>query len=698
MSIDLSRFHQGFFDEVEEHIENIEALLLAIDVGQPENADFDGVFRAAHSIKGGSGTFGFVEMAKFTHVLESVLDKLRRGDFGLTFAMVDIFLRACDVLKAQLAAYRAGTGIEAVSPAESIAELEAVQAAPAAVGSAAILHTPAAQCFTLELTAAGDAEARAANYTALFGALAEMGPLTAPPGQSADASLWCFTLTADVSEASLRELLAFIVDDPADVRMSIAGAAVTADPPAVEAFGFFDAAPDETAPAPESFGFFEDAPGGPQTAPEAYGFFPDAAGAPGVVAAVGAAAPAAAKTAPPAAAAGKDADSTIRVSLGKIDGLINLVGEMVIAQSRLERISNDLDHAAFADLQATVAQMQHNMRDLQQGVMSIRMLPLRSVFDRFPRMVRELASKLGKSVRLATTGEETVLDKILIEQLADPLTHLIRNGIDHGIESPAARVAAGKPAEGSISLRAWHQGGEVMIEIGDDGGGLNREKILQKAAEKGLPCAADMPQRDVWQLIFAPGFSTAETVTDVSGRGVGMDVVMQNITRIGGRIDIDSHFGFGTRVTIRLPLTLAILDGLSVNVGGELYLIPLTNIIESLQPAPDAMRTIAGGGRIIHIRDEYFPIVALADVLPSRGTPPPRSGEGILVLLEAGNGRVALLVDELEGQHQVVIKSLETNFRHVPGIAGATVMGNGRVALILDVASFVRQAGARAAA
>jgi two-component system chemotaxis sensor kinase CheA len=678
--MDMSRFHQSFFDEVEEHIGNIESILLGIDVDAPGTADYDGVFRAAHSIKGGSGTFGFVEMAKFTHVLESVLDRLRKGDFGLTFAMVDIFLRAGDVLKAQLAAYRAGTPIADVSTVESLAELEVLQGQEsAAVGT--VVPVAAQQRFALEVAGAGEDDARITNYAALRGALAELGPLTTPPDQSASDARWTFDVATTVGEESLRELLAFVVDEPSAVRIT----ATQASAPAV---------PASEAASPEAFGFFDDGPGAPSAQPEAFGFFEDGPGAP-------AAAPpvrAAAVKAPAAGGAAKDADSTIRVSLAKVDQLINLVGEMVIAQSRLERISNDLDHAAFADLQATVAQMQHNMRDLQQGVMSIRMLPLRSVFDRFPRMVRELASKLGKSVRLTTTGDETVLDKILIEQLADPLTHLIRNGIDHGIESPEARIAAGKPAEGAISLRAWHQGGEVVIEIGDDGGGLNREKILKKAAENGLPCAADMPQREVWQLIFAPGFSTAEMVTDVSGRGVGMDVVMQNITGIGGRIDIDSHFGFGTRVTIRLPLTLAILDGLSVNVGGELYLIPLTNIIESLQPAPDAIRTIAGGGRIIHIRDEYFPIVSLADVMPARGAPAPRSSDGNRVLLEAGNGRVALLVDELEGQHQVVIKSLETNFRHVPGIAGATVMGNGRVALIIDVASFVREAGARAAA
>ncbi len=676
MSVDLSRFHQGFFDEVDEHIANIEALLLEIDVEQPGKADFDGVFRAAHSIKGGSGTFGFTEMAKFTHGLESVLDRLRHGELAITFAMVDVFLRACDVLKAQLTAYRDGRSAGDVSTRQSTEELEALQhaessAAPA--GSAIVAPAPA-RSYQIELERLDGPEC-AAQYEALRAALAEMGPLSTPAEQNAHSATWEFTLATSASEESLRDLLGFVVDEPAGVRVT-----------GSEAHGAPEPAADE------GFGFFADSPGAPEdAASEAFGFFADAPGAPAA-----AGPPAAGKPGAPAAA--KDTDSTIRVSLAKVDQLINLVGEMVIAQARLERISGELDHTGFHELQQTVAQMQHNMRDLQQGVMSIRMLPMRFVFDRFPRMVRELATTLGKNVRLQTSGEETVLDKILIEQLADPLTHLVRNAIDHGIETPERRLAAGKPVDGTISLRAWHQGGEVVVEIGDDGGGLDKERILKKAAEQGLPSSPDMPPREIWQLIFAPGFSTAAAVTDLSGRGVGMDVVLKNVTRIGGRVDIDSEAGRGTKVTIRLPLTLAILDGLSVIVGGEIYLIPLTNIIESLQPAPGAIRQLAGGGRIISVRDEYFPIVTLGDVMPQRGAPATRCDDGILVLLEAGNGRVALLVDALEGQHQVVIKSLETNFRHVSGISGATVMGNGRVALIIDVASFVRHAGARAVA
>jgi len=678
VSIDLTRFHQGFFDEVEEHIAEIESELLALDVAAPEKADFDSVFRAAHSIKGGAGTFGFVAMAKFTHVLESVLDRLRHGELPLTFEMVDVFLRACDVLKAQLAAYRQQTPVEAVSTRESLAELETLQHA---LGGGGVTAPEAAalvvHAYTIDLRARETGPARETNYSALCEALRELGSLNAPPEQTAASDHWHFEFTAIVSEENLRDLLGFIIDDPGDLHI------VTARDP--------QAGPAADTPS-DAFGFFGDSPGAPEAPADAYGFFGD------IPAPVVPAATAAAIAKPAHAAPAKDTDSTIRVSLAKIDQLINLVGEMVIAQARLERLSEDLEHAAFHDLLQTVAQMQHNMRDLQQGVMSIRMLPLSFVFDRFPRIVRELATNLHKIVRLQTSGEETVLDKVLIEQLSDPLTHLIRNALDHGIEAPDDRIAAGKSPEGTISLRGWHQGGEVVIEVSDDGGGLNKEKILKKAADNGLPCSPDMPLREIWQLIFAPGFSTAEAITDVSGRGVGMDVVMNNITRIGGRVDIDSEAGHGMKVTIRLPLTLAILDGLSVVVGGEIYVIPLTNIIESLQPKPEAIRTIAGGGRVIHVRDEYFPIVTLGEVMPQRDGSVGRGDGTILVLLEAGNGRVALLVDELEGQHQVVIKSLETNFRHVPGISGATVMGNGRVALIIDVASVVHQAGARAVA
>jgi two-component system chemotaxis sensor kinase CheA len=381
--------------------------------------------------------------------------------------------------------------------------------------------------------------------------------------------------------------------------------------------------------------------------------------------------------------------TSIRVGVEKVDQLINLVGELVITQAMLAQTASRLDTTLYEALRTGLGQLEHNTRDLQESVMSIRMMPISFVFSRFPRVVRDLAGKLNKQVELQTVGEGTELDKGLIEKIADPLNHLVRNSLDHGIEPPEQRLAAGKPALGTITLRAFHQGGNIVIEVSDDGAGLNRRKILAKARERRLAVSEDMPDQDVWQLIFEAGFSTAELVTAVSGRGVGMDVVKRNIHALNGRIEIDSEPGVGTRISIRLPLTLAILDGMSVAVGDETFIVPLTFIVESLQPAKSDIKTIAGGGTVVHVRGEYLPVVALHQVLNVR----PRVAElerGIMVIVEAEGAKSAMFVDDLLGQHQVVIKSLETNYRKVPGVSGATIMGDGKVALILDVEALVR--------
>lgn len=395
----------------------------------------------------------------------------------------------------------------------------------------------------------------------------------------------------------------------------------------------------------------------------------------------------------PAVAPASDSAS-IRVSVQKVDQLINLVGELVITQAMLAQSASRADPVLYEALCNGLAQLERNTRDLQEAAMSIRMMPISFAFSRFPRLVRDLAQKLGKECELHTVGEGTELDKGVIEAIVDPLTHLVRNSLDHGIEPPEERVAKGKVAKGTITLRAFHHGGSIVIEVSDDGAGLNREKILAKARERGMNVSEDMADADVWQLIFEPGFSTASTVTDVSGRGVGMDVVRRNIKQLGGRIDIESAAGIGTRIRIRLPLTLAILDGMSVRVGRELFIVPLTFITESLQPAPGAVRTLQGRGEVIAVRGEYLPVLRLAEQL---GMAPEkrRFEDGILLILEAEGGKTAVFVDELVGQHQVVIKSLETNYRKVPGISGATIMGDGRVALILDVAHIVGQAHSR---
>ena len=385
----------------------------------------------------------------------------------------------------------------------------------------------------------------------------------------------------------------------------------------------------------------------------------------------------------------KNESSSIRVSVEKVDQLINLIGELVITNAMLEQRSAVLDPILHERLLSSVSQLDRNTRELQEAVMSIRMMPMDFVFSRFPRMVRDLAGKLGKKVDFITNGAATELDKGLIERIVDPLTHLVRNSIDHGVEMPAARIAAGKSEAGRLFLSAGHQGGHIVIEVADDGAGLNREKILAKAAQNGLAVSDTMTDAEVWQLIFAPGFSTADTVTDVSGRGVGMDVVKRNITAMGGTVDIRSAAGFGTTISNSLPLTLAILDGMSIRSGEEIYILPLSFVVESLQPTPQDVREIAGRGRVLKVRGEYLPMIPLYqmfDIEPVHRDP----SDGIVVILETEGKKAALFVDELVGQQQVVVKNLEANYRKVAGISGATIMGDGGVALILDVAALVR--------
>jgi two-component system chemotaxis sensor kinase CheA len=432
-------------------------------------------------------------------------------------------------------------------------------------------------------------------------------------------------------------------------------------------------------------------------AAESYGFFaetaPQAQASPGEEPHKGAgdtAAEAAPKQGRRAADRGETPEaSSIRVGVEKVDQLINLVGELVITQAMLAQTASRVDPVLYESLLNGMATLERNTRDLQESVMSIRMMPISFVFSRFPRVVRDLAAKLNKQVELKTVGEGTELDKGLIEKIADPLNHLVRNSLDHGVETPDKRVAAGKDPKGTITLRAFHQGGNIIVEVADDGGGLSRARILAKARERGLAVSDDMSDQDVWQMIFEPGFSTADVVTDVSGRGVGMDVVRRNIRGMGGSVEISSALGVGTCIRIRLPLTLAILDGMSVAVGKEIFIIPLTYIIESLQPAPGDIKSISGQGSVVQVRGEYLPVVALHEKFKLK----PKVADmdkGIMVILESEGAKTALFVDELVGQHQVVIKSLETNYRKASGISGATIMGDGKVALILDVAALVR--------
>jgi two-component system chemotaxis sensor kinase CheA len=708
MTIDISQFYKVFFDEAEELLAEKERLLLAVDIDSPDPEDLNAIFRTAHSIKGGASTFGLNDMSEVTHVLESLLDRIRKGEMALTGQHVDAFLAAKDILKMQLDGHRnfAPVDQEAVANVRmmlhDLSEGVIVPTHQPTVPS--FLHaeqkqqvTEGAHRYKIELP---DLAKR--DVDALVDELGLLGRVSVVPLEAGRTALIIMT------HEGLDDIIAIcsFVLDPNDLRIFEAPP-LTPEQRAMEAaerariedeqgYGFFDPADpvddatQETTEDELGYGFFQpieqirrEAGIGLEAAPPA-----PVRPEPLEVTEVAAEKKAAKKAADGAHAQGGES-SSIRVSIEKVDQLINLVGELVITQAMIEQRSSGLDPMAHQRLLASVSQLTRNARDLQEAVMSIRMMPMDFVFSRFPRMVRDLAGKLGKKVDFITNGAATELDKGLIERIVDPLTHLVRNSIDHGIEMPAARVAAGKSESGRLFLSAAHQGGNIVIEVADDGGGLNRERILVKAKQNGLPVSDNMSDADVWQLIFAPGFSTAEIVTDVSGRGVGMDVVKRNIQALGGTIDIRSARGFGTTILISLPLTLAILDGMSIRSGEEIYILPLGFVVESLQPARADVKEIHGQGRVAKVRGEYLPLIPLYQMfnIEPRITDP---CEGILVILEAEGRKAALFVDELVGQQQVVVKNLEANYRKVAGISGATILGDGGVALILDVGALLR--------
>lgn len=717
MSTDLEQFYEIFFEESSELLADMETCLLRLDVNSPDLEDLNAIFRAAHSIKGGAGTFGFTDMTEMTHMLETLLDRLRKGELEVRSEMVDAFLQAGDVIKAQLAGHR-GEGqadpTVAAAVCEELKRLSDETQAPTKELTNTATDTQAVQVeaevaqvevatiddssklnYSIEFSCTGIGNATLEN---LFANLKQLGNLeNLTPASEMD--LCKLKLTTNKSEEDIWETLAFVVD-PATLKIAVAtsekilAAAMEpkiTDSPSIDAKSIVDddvLSMANIPPAP-GYGFFPGAPAAPKdideaglslnsTQPESAGNSKNEAQA------------TLNKSSNKAntAAAPASETSSIRVSIEKVDQMINLVGELVITQAMLAQTASQFDPVVFEKLHSGMSQLERNTRDLQESVMSIRMMPISFVFSRYPRVVRDLATKLNKRVELKTVGENTELDKGLIEKIADPLTHLVRNSLDHGIEVPEKRIAAGKPAQGTITLRAFHQGGSIIIEVSDDGAGLNRGKILAKARERGLPVHDGMTDQEVWLLIFEAGFSTADTVTDVSGRGVGMDVVKRNIQGMGGRIDIESAFGVGTRISIRLPLTLAILDGLSVVVGGQMFIVPLNYIIESLQPTATDIKTVSGHGRVVQVRGEYLPVIALHEIFNLHPNVT-EVHEGILVILEAEGHKAALFVDDLVGQHQVVIKSLESNYRRVQGVSGATIMGDGKVALILDTAALV---------
>lgn len=661
MSMDISDFYQTFFDEADELLADMEQHLLDLVPEAPDSEQLNAIFRAAHSIKGGAGTFGFTILQETTHLMENLLDEARRGEMQLNTDIINLFLETKDIMQEQLDAYKSSQEPDAASfeyichalrqlALEAKGETAAVAVSPAklSVVDAAPTAAPALD-DRVRVVLSGLKESEVNLLEEELSNLATLSNVV--KGKDTLAA----TLDGGIGKDDVVAVLCFVIE-PEQIDFE-----AVADAPIAEAADVAEAA--------------EAAPAVPAVAPAA----PALKAVPGE-----AAAPNRGEREKPAA---RSSESTsIRVAVEKVDQLINLVGELVITQSMLAQRSNELDPVNHGDLITSMGQLQRNARDLQESVMSIRMMPMEYVFSRFPRLVRDLATKLNKQIELTLMGSSTELDKSLIERIIDPLTHLVRNSLDHGIELPENRVAAGKSPVGNLILSAEHQGGNICIEVTDDGAGLNRERILAKAMSQGMAVNENMTDEEVGMLIFAPGFSTAEQVTDVSGRGVGMDVVKRNIQEMGGHVEIKSKQGSGTTIRILLPLTLAILDGMSVKVAGEVFILPLNAVMESLQPREEDLHPLAGGERVLEVRGEYLPLVELWKVFDVDGAKT-EATQGIVVILQSAGRRYALLVDQLIGQHQVVVKNLESNYRKVPGISAATILGDGSVALIVDVSA-----------
>ncbi|MFC6669817.1 chemotaxis protein CheA [Marinobacterium aestuariivivens] len=656
MSLDMSQFVPTFLEESSEGLEVMESSLLALDADDGET--INAIFRAAHSIKGGAGTFGFTALAEFTHHVETLLDQLRSGRRQAAPALVDLLLEAVDAMRLLLQAARDGDS-DAPAPVAKVRQgLEAALAVePTAAPPVSSPATVAAsdQGWLIRFVPDPGLLQTGNEPLLMFDALAELGPLQVRPDCGRLPALealepeqlylaWELELHAACGEDEIREIFEW-VEDECDLQiMPLQPAAA----PASERVAAWTPAQDDRAPVAAR---------------------------------------------PPAPVAKQDSGS-IRVAIDKVDALINRVGELVITQAMLGQLGQELaglESEALERLQAGLAQLERNTRELQEDVMRVRMLPVSFVFNRFPRLVHDVGAKLGKEVELRLHGEQTELDKTVLEKIGDPLMHLVRNALDHGLEMPAERLAAGKDSTGLVQLNAYHQGGFIVIEISDDGRGLDGDRIFRKAVEKGLVAAdAGLSEQAMQELIFLPGFSTAEQVSDLSGRGVGMDVVRRNIEALGGHVSLASAVGRGSTFSVRLPLTLAILDGQLVRVGRETCIVPLVSIIETLQTGPQSLNRVAGAERLLHFRDEYIPLLRLGETfgLDSDGGD---NRSRLVVVVEAGERRAGLVVDELLGQQQVVIKSLESNFRRVEGLAGATILGDGRVALILDVAGLVKR-------
>ncbi|CAA9892594.1 fused chemotactic sensory histidine kinase in two-component regulatory system with CheB and CheY: sensory histidine kinase; signal sensing protein [Candidatus Methylobacter favarea] len=691
----MSQFQQVFFEECFEGLEAMESGLLNLDIGNIDSEVINTIFRGAHSIKGGSGTFGFFGVADFTHVMETLLDEMRDGRRKVTQTAIDVLLGSVDCLREMLTSIQHEQNVEEISvakykqaleielygaagvrastlPSENNSKKEKAEVKILSDDKAVELSQQGwkiAFCPYLDLLKTGNDPVRMFRELAELGELITLANVQDVPGfyelDPEECNIaWDLKVLGESPLAEIKEIFNWV---EGDCELDIQPLVVKSAKPALVVNKAADAEPvitlaDKPASAP---GINADIiPDTPATVPQHKREETKSA---------------------------IKASSSIRVDTAKIDALINMVGEVVITQSMLGLVGENFAMEKVGQLKKGLAQLERHTRDLQQGVMNIRMLPISFVFSRFPRLVHDISTKLGKKIELKLVGEQTEVDKAVVELINDPLVHLIRNSLDHGIEMPAERIAAGKPETGTIELKAYHRGGHIVIEITDDGHGLDKKKLIAKAVEKGLIEENSIfTDKQAFELIFMPGFSTAEQLTDISGRGVGMDVVRKNIQSLGGNIEIISELGKGTTIAIHLPLTLAILDGQSVAVGDETYIVPLVSIIESINITEKMLNKVAGKGETFRLRNQYIPIIRMHEIFNVRSVNREKTTEGILVIVEGQGILCGLLVDDLLGQQQVVIKSLEANYRRIEGVSGATILGDGSVALILDVPGLMR--------
>lgn len=688
--LEMDEVRAVFLEECGENIDLLESGLLQLSEGTHDAELLNAIFRAAHSIKGGGATFGFQALSQLTHHMETLLDQMRSGQREVKESDLEILLQAVDVLRQMIENCNNGgnddhpdkPGMEAqlealVKTTPGLAEdgTPAIDAGTAngeaddaenAVSSGEIDPEPPVM-WRIALHPNPDMLARGGDPTLLLRELGRLGEMQSvldhsrlPAWSAFDPKVsylgWEIRLTTTVTEAVLHEVFEWVAHD-CDLTIERATEEASDSVPAVPAIASEAQSKSAEAAAPES----------KDTTP--------------------AQAPAKTEVRAPSANSGGGDSSTIRIATEKIDHLINLVGELVITQSMLSRAGGSDGDIDPEQLRERLAQLERNTRELQESVMRVRMLPISFAFGRFPRLVRDLSKKLEKKIALAVTGESTELDKTVLERMTDPLVHLVRNSLDHGLETPEKRLAAGKSATGTLTLNAYHQGGSVVIEISDDGQGINEERVLSIAKERGIVSSSDeLTPEQIHQLIFAPGFSTADEVSDLSGRGVGMDVVRRNINDLGGRVSIKSISGEGTTVKIRLPLTLAILDGQLIRIGPQMYVIPILSIIETVEAKNAAISVIPGQGEVCRFRGEYISLIRLRDRLQLQDSP---GTSELVIIVDIHGTRAGLAIDAVVGQQQVVIKGLEDNYKAIAGVAGATIMSDGSVALILDPPSLV---------